>query len=54
MNEKNNFADSMIKFRESSALKTLIDTNRINLTTSEWMKRAAPKTAHEDEKNQKV
>ena len=54
MNEKNNLVDSMIKFRGSSALKTLIDTNRINLTISEWVERAAPKTAHGDEKNQNV
>ena len=54
MNEKNNFVDSMIKFRGSSTLKTLIDINRINLTTSEWMKRAAPKTTHGNEKNQNV
>ena len=54
MNEENNLVDSMIKFRGLSALKTLIDTNRINLTTNEWVERAAPKTAHEDEKNQNV
>ena len=54
MNEKNNLVDSMIKFRKSSALKTLIDINRISLTISEWMERTAPETAHGNEKNQNV
>lgn len=36
----NNLADSMTKRRPSSALKTLIDTNRINLDTTEWVERA--------------
>ena len=39
MNENNNFVDSMIKAKESSALKTLIDINFINLATSEWVER---------------
>ena len=42
MNENNNSADSMIKAKGSSALKTLIDTNLINLATVEWVERAAP------------
>ena len=45
MNEDNNPADSMIKTKGSSALKTLIDTNLINLATVEWVERverAAP------------
>ena len=54
MNGENNFVDSMIKSRGSSALKTLIDINRINLTISEWVERTAPKAAHGDEKNQNV
>ena len=32
----------MIKAKRSSALKTLIDPNFINLTTVEWVERAAP------------
>ena len=39
MNENNNSADSMIKTKGSSALKTLIDTNFINLATVEWVER---------------
>ena len=35
----NNSADSMTKNRLFAALKTLIDTNRVNLATFEWMKR---------------
>ena len=54
MNEKNKLVDLMTKSKGSSALKTLIDINRINLTTNEWIERAAPKTAHENEKNQNV
>lgn len=37
----NNPADSMTKSKPSSALKTLIDTNCINLDTTEWVERAA-------------
>lgn len=33
----NNPADSMTKFKASAALKTIIDTNRINLDTTEWV-----------------
>jgi hypothetical protein len=36
----NNSVDSMIKTKSSSALKTMIDTNKINLNTTEWVKRA--------------
>ena len=39
----NNPADSMTKSKSSSALKTLIDTNRINLDTTEWVEQAAVK-----------
>ena len=42
MYENNNPVDSMIKAKGSSALKTLIDTNLINLATVEWVERAAP------------
>ena len=35
----NNPADSMTKNRPFAALRILIDTNRISLATSEWMKR---------------
>ena len=41
---ENNPADSLTKAKGSSALRTLIDTNRINLQTSEWVERAAPAT----------
>ena len=34
----------MIKTKGSSALKTLIDTNLINLTTVEWVERTPPHT----------
>ena len=37
----NNPANSMTKTKPSSALKTVIDTNRINLDTTEWVERAA-------------
>lgn len=35
-----NPADSMIKLKASSALKTLINSNKINLKTKEWIERA--------------
>jgi hypothetical protein len=38
--EINNLVDSMTKIKSSSALKTIIDINRINLDTIEWVKRA--------------
>ena len=34
----NNPADFMIKAKASTALKTLIDTNKVNLTASKWVK----------------
>ena len=37
---ENNPADSMTKTKPCSALKTLIDTNRINLIASEWVERS--------------
>ena len=37
----------MIKVKGSSALKTLIDTNLINLATVEWVERAAPSHTEE-------
>jgi hypothetical protein len=36
----NNSADSMTKTKSSSALKTVIDTNQINLDIIEWVERA--------------
>jgi hypothetical protein len=39
IHESNNFVDSMTKSKSFSALKTIIDINRINLDTIEWMKR---------------
>ncbi len=43
MHETNNSVDSMTKIKSSSALKTVIDTNRINLDTTEWVERATAK-----------
>jgi hypothetical protein len=40
IHEANNFVDFIIKSKSSSALKTMIDINRINLNTSEWVERA--------------
>jgi hypothetical protein len=40
MHETNNSVDSMTKIKSSSALKTMIDTNQINLDTTEWIERA--------------
>lgn len=37
---RNNPADSMTKVKASIALKTVIDTNRVNLNTMKWMERA--------------
>lgn len=37
----NNPADSMTKSKPFSALRTLIDANRINLDTTVWVERAA-------------
>jgi hypothetical protein len=41
----NNSVDSMIKIKSSTALKTMIDINKINLNITEWVKRA---TANQD------
>ena len=35
----NNLADSMTKSKASTALKTVIHTNQINLDTVEWVER---------------
>jgi hypothetical protein len=43
IHESNNSVDSMTKSKSFSALKTIIDINRINLDTIEWMKRATAK-----------
>ncbi len=40
VHEINNFVDFMIKSKSSSALKTLIDINQINLDIIEWVERA--------------
>ena len=37
----NNPADSMTKAKASTALKTLIDINKVNFTASEWVERDA-------------
>jgi hypothetical protein len=39
IHESNNSVDSMTKSKSFSALKTIIDINRINLDTIEWVKR---------------
>lgn len=41
----NNPADSMTKSKPSTALKTIIDANQINLDTTEWVERATVKQA---------
>jgi hypothetical protein len=43
IHESNNSVDSMTKSKSFSALKTIIDINRINLDTIEWVKRAIAK-----------
>ncbi len=44
----NNPADSMIKVKSSTVLKTVIDINQINLDTTEWVERAtARETANQ-------
>ncbi len=40
IHESNNFVDSMTQSKSFSTLKTIIDINRINLNTIEWVKRA--------------
>ncbi len=45
IHESNNFVDSMTKSKSFSALKTIIDINRINLDTIEWVKQTATKEA---------
>jgi hypothetical protein len=40
MHETNNSVDRMIKIKSSTALKTIIDINQINLNTTEWVERA--------------
>ena len=39
----------MIKAKSFAALKTIIDTNRINLDTTEWVERSAAK--EQEQKN---
>jgi hypothetical protein len=43
IHESNNSVDSMTKSKSFSALKTIIDINRINLDTIEWVKRITAK-----------
>ncbi len=43
IHESNNSVDSMTKSKSFSTLKTIIDINRINLNTIEWVKRATAK-----------
>ncbi len=40
IHESNNFVDFMTKSKSSSALRTMIDINQINLNTIEWIERA--------------
>jgi hypothetical protein len=49
IHEINNFVDFMIKTKSSSALRTMIDINQINLNTTEWVKRAR-KTVNQNKK----
>ncbi len=47
----NNSANSMIKIKSSTILKTMIDINQINLNITEWVKRATAKeTANQSRK----
>ena len=39
INGRNNPADAIIKAKPCQALKTLIDTNKLNLEVTEWVKR---------------
>jgi hypothetical protein len=48
----NNSVDSMIKTKSSSALKTMIDTNQINLNIIEWVKRATTRETARETANQ--
>jgi hypothetical protein len=48
----NNSVDSMIKTKSSSALKTIIDTNQINLNIIEWVKRATARETARKTANQ--
>jgi hypothetical protein len=43
VHEINNLVDFMTKSKSSSALRTLIDINQINLNTIEWVERTATK-----------
>jgi hypothetical protein len=43
IHESNNPVDSMTKSKSFSALKTIIDINRINLDTIEWVERTTAK-----------
>jgi hypothetical protein len=43
IHESNNLVDSMTKIKSSSTLRTIIDINRINLDTIEWVKRTTAK-----------
>jgi uncharacterized protein (DUF1778 family) len=53
IHEINNLVDFMIKTKSSSALKTMIDINQINLNTTEWVKReTARKTVNQDKKTE--
>jgi hypothetical protein len=51
VHEANNSADFMTKFKSSSALRTVIDINQINLDTTEWVERA---TARETVNQNKI
>jgi hypothetical protein len=49
IHEINNLVDFMIKTKFSSTLKTMIDINKIDLNTTEWVKRAR-KTFNQNKK----
>jgi uncharacterized protein (DUF1778 family) len=55
MHEINNLVDFMIKSKSSSALKTLIDINQINLDIIEWIERATTKnTINQIKRNNQI
>jgi hypothetical protein len=53
VHEVNNSVDSMTKSKSSSALRTMIDINQINLNIIEWIERATTrKTVNQNKINE--
>ena len=48
IHEYHNQADSMTKAKASSALKNVIETNCINISTTEWVERVSMKQASKE------